>query len=56
MQSSNIQEILDESPYNDNYGVCRIQLALFQRGVKAGIRHINRIMYENSRKGSPLAA
>ena len=45
--SAIMQEILDESPYNDNDGVHRIQLALSQRGFKAGIRRITRIMREN---------
>ena len=45
--SAILQEILDESPYNDNYGVPRMQLALSQRGFKAGIRHITRIMRKN---------
>ena len=35
-----IKEILDENPLNDNYGVPRIQLALVQRGIKAGNRRI----------------
>lgn len=42
--SAAIQSILDESPYNDNYGVPRMQLALLWRGIKAGIRRIARIM------------
>ena len=42
-----IKEILDENPLNDNYGVPRIQLALVQRGIKAGNRRITRIMREN---------
>ena len=45
--SAIMQEILDESPYNDNYGVPRMQLALFQRRFKAGIRRITGIMHEN---------
>ena len=45
--SAILQEILDKSPYNDNYGVLCMQLALFQRGFKADIRRINRIMREN---------
>ena len=42
-----IKEIMDENPLNDNYGVPRVQLALEQRGVKAGKRRITRIMREN---------
>ncbi|MFR3683894.1 MAG: IS3 family transposase [Enterococcus sp.] len=38
---------MDESPYNDNYGVPRMQLALLQKGIKAGIRRITRIMREH---------
>jgi putative transposase len=45
--SASIKEILGESPYNDNYGVPRIQIALNQRGIKAGTRRITRIMREN---------
>lgn len=45
--SASIKEILGESPYNDNYGVPRMQLALNQRGIKAGKRRITRIMREN---------
>lgn len=45
--SATIKEILEESPFNDNYGVPRIQLALLQRGIKAGIRRITRIMREH---------
>ena len=42
-----IKEIIDENPLNDNYGVPRVQIALEQRGVKAGKRRITRIMREN---------
>lgn len=45
--SAAIQFILDESPYNDNYGVPRMQLALLQKGIKAGIRRITRIMRQH---------
>ena len=44
--SAAMQEILDESPYNDNYGAPRMQLALLQKRIKAGIRSITRIMRE----------
>ena len=39
-----MQQILDEHPCNDNYGAPRMQLALCQRGIEAGIRRITRIM------------
>lgn len=45
--SAAMQEVLDESPYNDNYGALRMQLALLQRGIKAGIRRVTRIMREH---------
>lgn len=45
--SAMIQEILNESQYNDNYGRERIQLALAARGYRAGIRRITRIMRIN---------
>ncbi|WOK54313.1 IS3 family transposase [Streptococcus equi subsp. zooepidemicus] len=45
--SAAMQGILDEHLYNDNYGAPRMQLALKQRGIKAGIRRITRIMREN---------
>ena len=41
--SAAMQEILDESPYNDNYGAPRMQIALLQKGIKAGIRSIIKI-------------
>lgn len=44
--SVEIEGILEEHPYNDNYGAKRIQLALHQRGIKAGIRRITGIMRE----------
>lgn len=44
--SAAMQEILDESPYNDNYGAPRMQIALLQKGIKTGIRSITRIMRE----------
>ena len=45
--SVEMQKILKESEYNDNYGAPRMQLALQQRGMKAGIRRITRIMREH---------
>lgn len=44
--SVTIESIFEEHPYNDNYGVRRVQLALHQRGVEAGIRKITTIMRE----------
>lgn len=44
--SAAIQQIIDESEFNDNYGVPRMQLALDLRGHKAGIRRLRRIMLE----------
>ena len=32
--SAAMQEILDESPYNDNYGAPRMQIALFKKELK----------------------
>ena len=45
--SDEIQTILDESPYNDNYGVRRMQLALAQHGVLCGLRRLTRLMREH---------
>ena len=45
--SAAMQSILDESIYNDNYGAPRMQLALKQRGLKAGLRRTTRIMREH---------
>ena len=42
-----INELMEENPFNDNYGVPRVQTALEQRGIKAGKRRITRIMREN---------
>lgn len=42
-----IEQLLKAHPCNDNYGVERVQLALSQQGIKAGIRRITRIMREN---------
>ena len=38
---------MDESPFNENYGVPRMQMALEKQGLKAGKRRIARIMREN---------
>lgn len=45
--SAAMRGILDESPFNDNYGVDRMQIALENRGIHAGRRRITRIMREN---------
>lgn len=45
--SAEMEAILNESPFNDNYGAPRMQLALLQRGLKAGICRITRIMREH---------
>ena len=42
--SAAIQNILDESEFNDNYGVPRMQMALALRGHNVGIRKLKRIM------------
>jgi hypothetical protein len=42
--SAEIKKVLDESPYNDNYGVPRMQLVLEKRGIKVGLRRLKRIM------------
>ena len=42
--SAAILEIVEEAPYNDNYGVPRMQTALANKGIKAGIRKITKIM------------
>ena len=45
--SAVIQDVLDEHPLNDNYGVDRMQIALMHRGYTVGKRRISRIMKEN---------
>lgn len=45
--SAIIQDVLDEHPFNDNYGVDRMQIALMHRGYTVGKRRISRIMKEN---------
>ena len=42
--SAAIQKILDESEFNDNYGVPRMQIALALNGHKVGTRRLKRIM------------
>ena len=45
--SAAMKSILEESEFNDNYGVPRMQMALKQNGIKAGTRRIKRIMKEH---------
>ena len=45
--SAAMRGILGESPFNDNYGIERMQMALESRGIHAGKRRITRIMREN---------
>ncbi len=42
--SAAIQAIIDESVFNDNYGVPRMQMALVLRGQKVGMRRLRLIM------------
>ena len=42
-----MQEILGEHAQNKNYGAPRMQQALGQQGVKAGLRRVKRIMREH---------
>ena len=44
--SAAMQEIMDESPFNDNYGIERMLLALQQRAIHVGKRRVTRIMRE----------
>ena len=45
--SAVMQDIINEHPYNDNYGVDRMQIALQHRGYTGGKRRISRIMKDN---------
>ena len=45
--SAMMEGILDEHLENENYGAPRMQRALSQRGVKAGLRRVKRIMREH---------
>lgn len=45
--SAAMQEVLDEHPDNDNYGVDRMLLALSWKGIKVGRRRAMRIMREH---------
>ena len=42
-----MKEILDEHPCNDNYGAPRMKQALAQRGIRAGLRRVTRLMRAN---------
>ena len=42
--SAAIQAIIDESVFNDNYGVPRMQMFLALRGQKVGMRKLSRII------------
>lgn len=45
--SATMREVINESPFNDNYGIERMILVLAQRGIKVGKRRATRIMREN---------
>lgn len=45
--SAAMTEVLAEHPQNENYGAPRMQTALMQRGIKAGLRRVKRIMREH---------
>ena len=42
--SAALDSILADSPYNKNYGVLRMQIALKKKGIIAGIRRITKMM------------
>ncbi len=44
--SAEIQKILDESVFNDNYGVPRMKTALLNKGIRIGTRKLTRLMRE----------
>ena len=44
--SAEIQKVLNESIFNDNYGVPRMKIALFNKGIRIGIRRLTRLMRE----------
>ena len=44
--SAAIMEIIGEVSFNDNYGVPRIKIALFNKGLKVGTRRLTRLMRE----------
>ena len=45
--SGEIKKVLDENPYNSNYGARRMRLALAQRGITCGLRRLTRLMREH---------
>lgn len=45
--SATMREVINESPFNDNYGIERMILSLAQRVIKVGKRRATRIMREN---------
>ena len=44
--SAAIMEIIGEVSFNDNYGVPRMKIALFNKGLKVGTRRLTRLMRE----------
>ena len=44
--SAATMEIIGESSFNDNYGVPRMKIALFNKGLKVGTRRLTRLMRE----------
>ena len=42
--SAEFQKVLDESMFNDNYGVPRMKIALFNNGIQFGTRRLTRLM------------
>ena len=44
--SAAIMEIIGEESFNDNYGVPRMRIALFNKGLKVGTRRLTRLMRE----------
>ena len=50
--SVEIQEILDEHPDNDNYGVKRMNVALEQKGIHVSPRTVYRTMSESVNSGA----
>ena len=58
--SAEIKKILDESVFNDNYGVPRMKIALFNKGISVGTRKLTRLMrelgliHEHKRRPTPF--
>ena len=56
--SAEIRKVLNESPFNDNYGVPRMQIALLNKRIHVGIRRLTRLMRElgliHERKRRPI--